>query len=97
MVSGLASKKHAKQLEWLLHRKRTQLSKKRDWETEVGRRTRMLHDALSVRDRVTKSAPLTKECPLEISWYAVEPPALYMWPDTIQQNRCMFEAETLRS
>jgi predicted GIY-YIG superfamily endonuclease len=97
VVSGLASKKHAKQLEWLLHRKTTAVSKKRDWETEVGRRTRMLHDALELRERVTKTAPLTKECPLVISWYAIEQPALYMWSDSIRHEQHMAEAETLRT
>lgn len=96
VVSGLASKRHARQLEWLLHRKTWKIAKKRDWETEVGRRTRMLHDALAIRERVTQKAPLTKNVPLEISWYAIEPPALYLWPDTIQQNRLMFQAETMR-
>ncbi len=59
-VIGFKTKRHAQQLEWLLHRR---VPRKRG-ESPVEWRWRRLREAMA-RERFTTDAPVTGDCPLE--------------------------------
>lgn len=84
VVAGLASQTHARQLEWLLHRRNTRIGRRQEGESAHGRRIRMLHDALAVRPRVTTKAPLTSACTLTIHCHGLKVPPTLTWPPHVR-------------
>ena len=64
VVRGFATQRHARQLEWLLHRRhaRRKDESTREW------RLRRLREAMA-QERFTKEAPVTAACGLETQFY----------------------------